>query len=567
VARRRKIQSGPLGLIEDIDNPPLSLAGPLIEMAEEYLRVPGGVRAGDPLVLSDEQFELLWAWYAVTPDGRRFVHNRKLMVRMSKGWAKSPLGAVDAFNNLVGDVVPDGLDAHGRPVGRPHPAPWYQIAATALDQSDNLFMQLYAMLRESPAIDDLKLDVGLTRIRCWGKLGEGIVPVTSEGATREGQPITGAAKEETQLWFPSNGGVKLSNYIDDNRTKSAGGFARVLELYNAFVPGTGSVAERNEAKLGKGRGSGILHIAREATVPAEDMEQMRKPKFVRDQLAHAYGSAAIERGGWIDLDGVTQEIVEANDDEMPAKIRKFFNVPWADTEDGLDGKRWAELVKPGAQLAKGNVIALGFDGSDVGDATALYACRWPDWCVFKVKVWERPLDENGMPIKGAWKVPRSEVMAEVRAACRLYKVVRGYFDDSGWQSEIDELTAEFGQSVMRFPHRQDNRIGPAAERWTTMIVEKTLCHDGDETLPRHAANARKVTIGKVGLSKWWRPARKLDSLPIDALSAAISAVHALGDAVAHGEVAETPAPATARSVPDQPGSTPNVFRPSDRLRL
>jgi hypothetical protein len=54
-------------------------------------------------------------------------------------------------------------------------------------------------------------------------------------------------------------------------------------------------------------------------------------------------------------------------------------------------------------------------------------------------------------------------------------------------------------------------------------------------LARHAANARKVKIGRAD-AHWWRPARRLESLPIDALSAAVSAVHALGDAVAAGEV-------------------------------
>jgi hypothetical protein len=36
-------------------------------------------------------------------------------------------------------------------------------------------------------------------------------------------------------------------------------------------------------------------------------------------------------------------------------------------------------------------------------------------------------------------------------------------------------------------------------------------------------------------ASWWRPARKVEGQPIDAFSAAISAVHALGDAVANGQ--------------------------------
>jgi hypothetical protein len=570
---RRRLKAGPLGLISDIDNPPPSLAPSLIESAESYLKVPGGLAAGTDLRLTDEQFELLWVWYSVTPNGRRYVFNRRLILRMAKGWAKSPIGAIDAFSNLVGDVVPDGLDAYGRPVGRPHPAPWYQVAATALDQTDNLFMQLYHMLRESPAIDDLSLDVGLTRIRKWDALGEGIEPVTAEAGSREGQPITGAALEETHLWTPTNGGVKLARTINRNATKAGGGFARTLELTNAYLPGAGSVAERSEAAIAGGRGSGVLLVAREADMP-KPIEQMRDAVWVRQQLAKVYGSAAQDAGGWTDLDRITQDVVEAADDELRTQARFFFNLVMADDADGFDHTRWAALARPGARLVKGDVVGLGFDGSDVGDATALYACRWPDWTVFRLKVWERPLDESGVPVKGAWRVPRAEVKAEVRAACRLYKVVRGYADDSGWQSEIDELTGEVGQSFMRFPHRQDQRIGPACERWSTMVGEGTLGHDGDPVLPRHAANVRRVHIGRPE-SKWWRPARKLDALPIDAFSAAVSAVHALADAVAHGEVTGAAKPATVNStVAAGAGAGPTgsradreLWRPGDRLRI
>ncbi len=560
----RQPKAGPLGLIPDIENPPLSLAGPIIEQAERYLNVPGGLAAGQPLVLTPEQFELVWVWWSVTPNGRRFIFNRKLILQMAKGWAKSPIGAVDAFANLACDVVPDGLDAHGQPVGRPHPAPWYQVAATALDQTDNLFMQLYAMLRDSDAIDDLSLDVGLTRIRKWDVQGMGIEPVTAEAGTREGQPISGAALEETHLWTPTNGGVALARTIGRNLTKSGG---RSLELTNAYVPGRQSVAEKSEAAIDRGHGSGTLLVKRSGEMP-KPLQQLRDAAWVRRQLEVAYGLAATDRGGWVDLDRVTQDVTTADDDALAQQVRFFLNLSCADDADGVDGGKWKQLVKPGAVLARRDIVAIGFDGSDVGDATALYACRWPDWCVFKLKVWERPLDADGQPIKGAWKVPRSEVMTEVRKWCRFLKVVRGYFDDSGWQSEIDTLTAEFGQSVMRYPHRQDQRIGPACERWTSMLDEGSLCHDGDPTLPRHASNVRRVEIPKKGV-RWWRPARKIESLPIDAFSAAVSAVHALGDAVAAGEVQAPERPATARTAkPDaDQGAGSEMFRPTERLQF
>jgi hypothetical protein len=557
---------GPLGLI-DLAHPPLTLAEPIIEAAEQYLLVPSGLGAGHPMKLSPEQVELLWAWYSVTPDGRRFIYNRKLIVRMSKGWAKSPIGAVDMFAGLCLDVIPDGLNANGRPVGRPHPAPWLQVAANSLDQTDNLYRQLFDMLRESPAVDDFRLDVGLTRIQFRDKAGW-IEPVTAAAGSREGQPISGATLEETHLMLPSNGGVALERTIRRNALKMQ---ARTVELTNAYVPGAGSVAQRSEEQVARGRGAGVLLVKREAEAPEDPGVQLRDPSWVLPRMEKVYGFSSVKRGGWVDCERLTQDIVEANDDELPMMLRFFFNLVVAPEETALDLVKWARLASAHARLTQGDTIALGFDGSDVGDATALYACRWPDWLVVKLRVWERPLDDDGRPIKGAWSVPRAEVKQAITDACTTYKVVRGYFDDSGWQSEIDELTAVHGQSVMRFPHRQDVRIGPACERWSTMIAEGTLLHDGDDVLPRHASNARRVHIGKPE-SRWWRPARKIDSLPIDALSAAISAVHALGDAVAHGEVTADVTPYTAASsTPPAKGAKPagdrDLFRPSRRLNL
>lgn len=548
-----------LGLI-DLARPPLTLAQSQIDLAEEYLFVPSGLGAHEPMRLTAEQVEVLWAWYAVTPNGRRFIHNRKLLVRMAKGWAKSPLGAVCMFAELVGDVVPDGLDANGQPVGRPHPNPWLQVAANSLDQTDNLYKQFYDMLKESPAIDDFHIDLGITRSMLPN--GGLIEPVTSESGTREGQPISGAALEETQTYRVSNGGVAMAATIHRNATKMN---ARVIELYNAYVPGAGSVAQRSEEKIAKNRASGVLFVCRQGQKP-KDADQVRDEVWVREQLEQVYGQAALSQGGWVDLERVTQDIVEAGDEELAQQLRFFFNIVTDPDESALDLTKWGQLANADLRLTKGDVIALGFDGSDSADSTALYACRWPDWAVFEIQVWERPLDEaTGLKVKGEWRVNRAEVKARIRQTCLDMRVVRGYADDAGWQSEIDELNGEFDKGFMRFPHRRDERIGPACERWSTMIDEGTLRHDGGPTLAAHSANARKVHIGNAE-SKWWRPGRRIEGQPIDALSAAISAVHALGDAVAHGECEATVAPASA-SKPATPGNDRELYRPTHRLKI
>lgn len=490
-----------------------SLAWGVIELAEESLRVPSGLGAGQPLRLTREQVEVLAAWYAVDARGRTFVH-RRAMIQMAKGWAKSPIGALVAFGDLVGDVVPDGLDAAGEPVGRPHPSPWFQVAATSEDQTDNLYAQLFEMLRESPAVDGLRLDVGVTRIQFRDRPGR-IEPVTSSAGAREGQPISGAVLEETHLWHRSNGGKALAATIRRNAAKMG---ARVMELTNAYDPGAGSVAEATKEAITSGRAGGALLVCREAP-PVDDLGDV---VALRAALAVAYGEAAADRGGWVDLDRL---VAEAADTE-PSEVRRYYlNQTVASEEAAVDMAKWVQMGNGDARLVEGDVVALGFDGSDSQAATALVAVRWPDWLVVPIAVWERPSEAK------EWAVPRREVDVVLRQTLGRYRVVRGYFDPPHWGTEVDVWHGEFGPAVMRWSHASDSRIAEASERLETMVREGTLRHTGDPVLIRHLSNTRREKC-----RGGWRPAQRVQGRPIDCASATIGALQALGDAVAAGEV-------------------------------
>jgi hypothetical protein len=208
-----------------------------------------------------------------------------------------------------------------------------------------------------------------------------------------------------------------------------------------------------------------------------------------------------------------------------------LNAITAPSESLVDLAAWQSLAVAGARLADGDVIAIGFDGADSGDATALYACRHPDFTVFRLGVWEPPATDAA-----GWRVDRAEVDAVLRRTMERYKVVRGYFDPPLWQYELDRWAGDYGAAVMRWPHASDQRIGPACERFATMVDERSLNHDGDPVLLRHLANARRATAR----NGYWRPARRHAGRPIDAASAAISAVAALADAVASGDDALKP---------------------------
>lgn len=518
---------GPLGLV-DLDDPPLSLADEAITLAEDYMRVPTGMWAGRRLILTPEQIELAILWYQVTPDGRQYVRSRMMIVG-PKGYSKSPFGMIDTFFHLVGPSIPDGLDAYGRPVGRPHPAPWEQIAGVSEDATDNLYMQFYQSLHESPALDDFGIDLGITRTFLEGRPGR-VEPVTSSALSRTGNPVSALKREEPWLWFRHNGGHALAAALNQNARKMG---ARVLDLTNMWKPGTDSVAERTAKAVQAGRERTLIVRIGERVPRVEDI-------FADDQalpaLRQIYGSHATEQGGWVDL----RELLDDRPpgDTTEAQWRQLYLVEEvADDEDVFDATAYGQMVDANAQLVIGDVIALGFDGSDVWDSTALYACRWPDWTVFKLAVWERPTDPITGELEREWRVKRPEVRATIRATMRLYRVARGYADPPQWQTDIDELSAEFGESFMRFPHHSPSRIGPATERWDSMFTERLLrfAPDEENTLVRHAANAYREPCGSLA-SGWWRPKRRVKGRPIDAFSAAISAVHALGDAVAEGKV-------------------------------
>ncbi len=497
-----------------------SLGWALVDIIETELRVPTGPHAGKPMRLTNEQVDLVVAFYEVDDLGQ-FIYRRGAW-RLPKKWSKSPMAGAIAYCEFVGPVVFDHWDDEGQPVGRPHPAPWVQIAACSEDQTDNTFGQLVAMLGDSPAVRERGLDVGITRIKyAGGPDTVKIEPVTSAAASREGQPITFAILDETHLWHRTNGGKALAATIRRNAAPMG---ARTLETTNAFAPGEGSVAESTHEAVLSGRMRGILYVAREApVVDVSDRDAIDRVKL-RAALADVYGDSAKDRGGWADLDRLVEEFFDSSND-LAELCRFYLNQIVAPSEAIVDLAVFAQLVSADARLTQGDTIALGFDGSDVGDCTALYACRWPDYLLVPLGVWERP---EGVK---EWKVPRAEVDAAVRHACETYNVARGYFDPPQWQSEIDGWSGDFGKSVMRFPHNSDQRIGPACERFASMVAERTLRHTGDAVLIRHLANGRRGNAGR-----WWRPARKHQGRPIDAASAAISAVHALGDAAAHGEV-------------------------------
>jgi len=475
----------------DVEGELPSLGWNLLEWLSDVL--PSPRNHDESLLFTREQALILVDWYTFDPVTLRYVFRRGCS-RRAKGWGKSPLEAGKAIAALAGDVRPDGYDASGNPVGRPwgrkgDPNPWVQIAAVSEDQTENTYSVLHELLtaNDGEAADKLRIDVGLTRCYLRDRPGK-LEPVTASAGSREGQPVTDATLDETHLWLPTNGGVRLARTLRRNVAKMGG---RSYETTNSFAPGENSVAEGTHKAVMEGQ-VGIYYDAVEAPeVKPEDSDETLKAA-----LKVAYGDA-----WWIDTTRLVQDI---RDPETPWEDaeRYFFNHNRDDRRKAVETKRWNDLeAKPPIAVPAGAYIGLGFDGSISDDCTALIGCTIVDGKphTFVVEVWQRPDEASRRHVHSAntWRVPRADVRKRVAEAFGYYNVGLMLCDPAKWQTEIEFWAEEFGEDqVVLFDTNQPTRMWRACDRFTTALAEGAYTHDGSKVLADQvlAMHKRKVRV-------------------------------------------------------------------------
>lgn len=496
-----------------------TLGGYVIGWIAENLIVPDGPLAGEPLVLTDEQNRFVLRFYELDPKAgphaivRGALRNARLVRRgvlsRPKGWGKSPLVAALCIVEALADVVPDGWDAEGRPVGRPWASlgfkPKTQVVAVSEDQTANTWDPLLEMCREGPVgraydIEPMETFVTVPRGR--------IEFTTSEARSREGFRPVFAALDQTESWVPSIGGPKLAATIRRNITKTSGSS---LETPNAFVPGENSVAEKSweawqQQQDGKLKSGGILFDHRE--MPAETDIADRASLLAG--LEVAYGDST-----WVDLDRVIADFWDPNTD--PQDGRRFYgNQITHAIDQWISQPEWAARVEM-KTVADREVITLGFDGSrrrarGVTDATALIACRVSDGHLFEPvdrSVWEQPAGPAG----DDWAVPTTEVIAAIDQVFARYTVVGFFADPAKWESYIAQWEAKYGGRLKVKATQQHpiewwmtggrvTQTVRALEQFHSAVVDGELTHDGSYALTAHVLNARRrpsrsgIQIGK-----------------------------------------------------------------------
>ena len=133
------------------------------------------------------------------------------------------------------------------------------------------------------------------------------------------------------------------------------------------------------------------------------------------------------------------------------------------------------------EVADGERIVLGFDGSYSGDSTGLVGCTL-DGHLFVVAAWERPAGDHG------WRVDIGEVEQTIRDACARWKVVEVACDPFRWARSMQMLEEE-GLPIVEWPTSSPARMVPACAEFYDAVMDSRISHDGDPRLVRHVRNA------------------------------------------------------------------------------
>lgn len=218
-----------------------------------------------------------------------------------------------------------------------------------------------------------------------------------------------------------------------------------------------------------------------------------------------------------------------NPELTDAEFLQLHGGVWSVADDvWLMPGQWDVLENDLEPLRRGDVVALGFDGSRFLDTTALCACRLSDGHISLLDHWSRPEGAAGR----GWEVPAIEVEAALEEAFERFRVVRFYADPPYWQSEIAVWSHRYGDRVViPWPTARMRAMSAAVEHFRTDALAREFTQDGNPTLRTHvlSAHMRKTRTGF-----WIEKASAHSPDKIDAAIASVLAYEARNDAVDAG---------------------------------
>jgi hypothetical protein len=484
---------------------------------------PGDLQ-GAPAVVDDEMLEFIVEVYRLDPETGRRVFDEGVLSR-PKGRAKTEIAGWLVVFEALGGCRFDRWDAEGQPVGRPVVSPLIKCLATEESQATAAF-SVVAFIVEWGAENRPDVFVGISGARQYQSAtslylpqGGEIRACSSGAASKDGGKETFVVADETHLYVLREL-RSMYGTIRRNLGKRKLSEPWLLQTSTAYRPGEQSVFEDTLTAWRKGELSPTVLVDHRE---AKGRVDIHAKGHTMAQLRHVYGAAA----AWMDLERIYREMLDPRscpDEETAA--RYFLNRPMS----GRDAWIADAIVERQARVEvveDGTPIALGFDGSLNDDATVLTGCRLSDGFLFPIGCWAKPAGHEG----NWWEVPRADVMASIREAFGRYRVARFYGDPHEWRSDIDDLQAEFGETVVGWATSRYTQMSAALDRLRTDLMNGTAWHSGDPVLMEHFRNAYVARRGSMRLVRKEYPnsERKIDSVVGAAL-----AYEARADAITAG---------------------------------
>ena len=401
---------------------------------QNNLAVPDGPLYGQPLRLSRRQVQLICDAFTfeVTDRGFDRVYDRVIYVG-PKGEGKSPIAAMLAAFVAVGPSDPYDVHPDGYLLGRRDPSALVQIFANSERQGKRTtWKPLTAMLKNGRLSDDVF--IGKTFI----EFGDSYIHYEASSAdSAEGPRVNLAVTEEIQYWRDRDMKNLWETIVRNLGKKDGFAFGPT----NAPARGGGSVADE-EIRASEGGGDDAESLL--VMYPkAERIEVIRGPENkpeVMEALRTVYGESADPDTGWVNLDRVYKKLISGKE----GRGRRYYLNESAEDEGKLvDSDRFDELERTGQKIPDGQFVALGFDGSEAEDATALVAvsCTEPPH-VETVGVWKKP---DGVDKKN-WRIPKAEVRAALELCRERWKVEILVGDPSiAWKSFFTDFAEDWGE--------------------------------------------------------------------------------------------------------------------------
>ena len=184
-------------------------------------------------------------------------------------------------------------------------------------------------------------------------------------------------------------------------------------------------------------------------------------------------------------------------------------------------------------------LALGFDGSDVDDWTAIRA-ETMDGYQFtpRYRIGDELFPTIWNPVEHGGRVPRSHVHAAVEQLFAEHTILRFYCDPPDWKSVIESWALAYGEkTVIEWETGRVKQMHESLTRFVIDLQQGEITHDGCPFTALHMANARKEP--KPGLRYLLGKPHGAYHQKIDAAMASVLAHEAACDATAAGDCVES----------------------------